>query len=416
MGQLRGMGAVPRAKAALARGEPTEARIILQAARQTYPDSDEVAFLLAQAFRREGDLNNARRMLEEAEKLGWVKEAIHLEQGLMLAGQGNVAAEAVLEDALDKGGEGAPVGLICEVLVPNAVVRYELGRAEKLLKMWTEAEPEDGSAWLWKGRLLEVFRDRKGASEAYKKAVELRPKLDGARRRLVRLLLELNEPAEAAGHLEALAGGRVDADYLRLKAEYLILKGDPDGARRILDGLLEDKQRAGAAVELLHLRGKLELEAKNPKKAAEYLQKAMDLDGYEPKLLHTWSQCMEKNGETGKAKEMEDRRKAVLADLDEVSKLTREVARSPKDPAPRRRIGELFVKNKQLQEGGRWLESARLLGPDDPATHKALAAYWDARAAALPAGDKQRQAEYRKMADHHRSAAAKPPPPKKTGG
>ena len=52
-----------------------------------------------------------------------------------------------------------------------------------------------------------------------------------------------------------------------------VLSGDhgtfPFGARTILDSLLEDKQEGGMALLLLHLRGKLELDAaRDPKKAA----------------------------------------------------------------------------------------------------------------------------------------------------
>jgi hypothetical protein len=67
------------ARAALARGDIKTAREQLEEARKVYSDSDEVCFLLAQALRRDGDLTEARRTLNEAKRLGWVKEAIDFE-------------------------------------------------------------------------------------------------------------------------------------------------------------------------------------------------------------------------------------------------------------------------------------------------------------------------------------------------
>ncbi|MBL7650297.1 MAG: hypothetical protein JNK74_29435, partial [Candidatus Hydrogenedentes bacterium] len=70
----------------------------------------------------------AKRLLDEAERLGWVEEALFLERLLLRAQGGEYpAVEKVLEKALEKEHPDTP--LILEVMVPFAVARYELGKA-----------------------------------------------------------------------------------------------------------------------------------------------------------------------------------------------------------------------------------------------------------------------------------------------
>src|SRR5262249_15009546 len=155
-------------------------------ARKVYSDSDEVCFLLAQAQRRDGDLTEARRTLNEAKRLGWVKGAIDLEVYLLQAQEAMLARPAPrwdevrgLEEELRNGHrkKHPESANICEVLVPGAVARFDGGKAEYLLATWQKAQPESGRAFEWKGRLAELLREKQNAIDAYRAALKHVPGL-----------------------------------------------------------------------------------------------------------------------------------------------------------------------------------------------------------------------------------------------
>ncbi len=404
-GQMRAWGAIAAGKAALKAGDLPTAIKRLEEANRVYPSSDEITFLLGQAYRRAGNLRQARREFAVAARLGWVKEAIALEERLMDAQEGARGAESVLEKALEA--KHPEAGLIYEVLVPLALSRYDVIRAGGLLDGWLELEPENGLAWAFAGRVAEIRRDRSGAIEAYQKALKYRPELVEVRRPLTRLLLDTNRTDEAGPHVEALlkAPGK-DAEVLRLQAQYLILKGEGAEARALLDGLLLERKDDPP---LLHLRGKLELNAGQPARAAEYLGRAMARDGYERELLFTWARCLRALDRNDEAARMEARLKGVEADLDRVRELTAKAAGAPWDPAPRREVGEIFLRNEQVLEGVRWLHGALQVAPADAATHRALAAHYEK---ARPR-DKGEEERFKALAEQHRKAAAAAP---KAGG
>src|SRR5262249_44805318 len=74
----------------------TEARRHLACCVQVWPKNGRVHFLMAQAARRAGDLDDAARSLRLAEQYGWVAEAIDLEKTLANVQQGDLEREPVL--------------------------------------------------------------------------------------------------------------------------------------------------------------------------------------------------------------------------------------------------------------------------------------------------------------------------------
>lgn len=390
------------ARAALARGDVTAAREQLEKARDVYTDSYEIWFLLGQAYRREGNLTEARRALNEAKRLGWVKEAIDFEFILLDAQEALrpspdepnwrkfAEIEAFLQEARQKNHPES--ALICEVLVPAAVARCEGSKASLLLGAWLKLQPDSGLAWEWQGCLDELLRNRPKAIESYTKALELVPGLQPARRSLVALLLDENQLDRAAEYLDGLPEKGPDGPTLR--ARYLVLKGKTDEARRALIPLLD---RSPRDAELLSLRGRLELEAGNASEAEKFLKESFELDGYRPDALEAYEKCLEGLGKAEEAQKVRTRLEAVKADLAQLDELVPSTMESP-DPRPRQEAGEAFLRLHRYQEGLAWLQSALFVAPDHAPTHKALADFFE------KVGQKDRAAFHRKMAQ-----ATKPP-------
>src|SRR5438445_108681 len=79
-------------KEALGRHDARSAREHLAHCVRAWPASAEAHFLAAQAARRSGELAEARRHLDRAAELGWVRESIDLERALWRAQAGELPA------------------------------------------------------------------------------------------------------------------------------------------------------------------------------------------------------------------------------------------------------------------------------------------------------------------------------------
>ena len=71
--------------------------------------------------------------------------------------------------------------------------------------------------------------------------------------------------------------------------------------------------------------------------------------------------------------------KRIEADLRRMEQLQAEIAKAPKNPAPRREMGLICLRNGQDQEALRWLYGVLDTHPNDHATHEALANHFQAR-------------------------------------
>src|SRR5437867_11645778 len=72
-----------RALSGIGRHDFVESRRQLDICIREWPNSAQTRFLAARTARRAGDLKEAQLLLKDAERLGWVPEAIELERGLI---------------------------------------------------------------------------------------------------------------------------------------------------------------------------------------------------------------------------------------------------------------------------------------------------------------------------------------------
>src|SRR5262249_9780783 len=131
----------------------------------------ETHFLAAQAARRNGDLAEALRLLEQAEKLGWVQEAIELERALVSVPLGELPeVEKYLSSCIAQ--DHPNTDLIVEVLAPPHLRNYNPAEADRYARIWTDVRPDSPAAWACRGVVGERLRDINGALAAYRRAVE----------------------------------------------------------------------------------------------------------------------------------------------------------------------------------------------------------------------------------------------------
>src|SRR5262245_48344215 len=114
-----------------------EARGRFDRCLETWPKSGEVHFQAARAARRSGDLNAARRHLNEATAHGWSADDIALERSLARVQEGDFDAEEPYLVGLI-GSKHPDSDLILEIITLSYFSRYQLDEAKYCSSRWIE--------------------------------------------------------------------------------------------------------------------------------------------------------------------------------------------------------------------------------------------------------------------------------------
>lgn len=376
-------------RAALERGDPAAARAALDRCLDRWPRSAEAHLLAARAARKAGDLGAARTHLAAAGRFGHPADEVAVEEVLVRARSGELAAVAPeLLRLVDDGNPQAADAL--ELLVPAFLAEFRIVEAGALTAKWVELAPESVPAWTHRADVLERLRQKEGAVAALRRLVALAPESRPARLALARLLLETRQsPDEAAGLLEPLAAADpTDPTAVVQLAACREAQGRTGEAAALLDRVIA----AGEDAKALAARGRLELNRGQPAAALPFLRRAAARDPSDVELLYAILLCVQRTGTPEEARAAEERWRRCDADLRRVAVLARAVSANPGDPDLRRELGELFLRNGREAEGVRWLESALRSDPNHAPTHGALAAYYER------AGQPERAARHRAFA------------------
>jgi Tfp pilus assembly protein PilF len=382
------------AQAALETEDFAAARSHLEHCLKVWPDSGETHFLAARAARRNGDLADAYRFLDAAEKRGWVPEAILLERELIRVPLGELLeVEKYLSSCVT--GKHPDSDLIVEVLAPAYLRNYQLGAARHYAKQWTELRPDSAAAWLCRGAVAERQRNSPVALDAYRHAVECSPEAREPRLRLIAALLDAYESTEALEHVEHLRQRFPDDPVVRRElARCLSLRGEFDAARKLLVKVLADLPDDAKA---LTARGRLEVRAGRPAQAERWLRQAAERVPFDREVVFPFIQCLRKVGKNDEAARWDERLKKAELDRAQLDKAAQQAAKAPRDPEPRCRAGVILLRNGMEDEGVRWLVAALHQDPDHAATHRALADYFERK------GQPGRAAAHRAVAERKKA-------------
>jgi tetratricopeptide (TPR) repeat protein len=359
-----------RSEQALANDNLASARSHLEECLRVWPTSGEVQFLLARTCRRQGDLDEARRRLEEARRLGWVPELIDLE---VLLAQAQAGKMPLVEDRLRRRlAEGhRDAELILEALVKGCLECQFLDQAYGWSNDWVGLTPQSWQAHYWQGQVLEAGLRYDLAAEAYARAVERNNQRWEAHFRLGEMRLRQSRFADAASHFSFC----LEADPERLEARVNLARCQrmTDSSAAAWATLRPCLSSPSPEAEALLVAGQLELDAGRAEAACEWLQRALALAPHDFDICQTLGRALHLANRSAEAADYDRRADAVRKDLRSMDRLIKEIAGRPRDAALRREAGATLLRLGQRQQAARWLVSALVLEPGQPATLKALA-------------------------------------------
>jgi tetratricopeptide (TPR) repeat protein len=375
------------------RANLTHARDELIRCRRISPGNVRFCFLAARTARRLDDNDEAKRLLDRAAQLGWVKEAIDLERALAQAQRGDLnPIEGVLVSFV--GRDHPDKTLILEALSRGYLATYRLHRALACLDSWLELQPDNTQALLWRGQTRLLLDRRDDALADYRRVIEADLDDEEGCRKLAELLLSSHQADQALPYFVRWRQRQPnDPEALLGLAQCQAELAQTDEAIALLDRLLSTDPRHAAA---LALRGKLALDAGRTNEAESWLRKSLALAPRERAAVYSLYRCLQAQDRQDEARRWQATLENIDADLARLDRLKKEIQKSPNDASLRCEMGRILLRNHQEREALRWLESALKENPHHAAAHAALADYY------------QQVGDVNRTAYHRRQAAAQP--------
>ena len=365
------------ANEALAAGDIDTARKELAHCLEAWPDDAEVHFLAARTARRDREYGDAEKLLARAEGLGWVREAVSLEQALLKVQRAGrmLGYEEYFVKCIDGGHPDAI--LILEAIVPVLYSNFHLNQADRLSRVWTDKAPGSFDAWFFRGRVLERRASVRGASECFAEAVKLRPDHIEARLGLGRTLLESNQPTPALEVYNALrAREPLNREILLGLAGCYRTLGRTKEARSTLDDLLARHPEDG---RVLTERARVETIAGDHPAAEKWFREALEHPPFPPRFWLFFAITLAQNDKPEEAAKIRKRHEQAEADLALLEQVCDRIAAEPADLGARVTAGEILLRNHHEAAGLGWIDSALVIEPRYAPAHKALADYFEER-------------------------------------
>jgi tetratricopeptide (TPR) repeat protein len=360
-----------RAEEALERGAVPRARRHLARCLKVWPRGTATRLLAARAARLAGAFAEAERHLRVAEEVGGDTPPLRLEGHLleMQRGSAGPVLEALLWALIDD--EHPQVDRLFEALTLGYLYSYRLGQAQDCLARWLAQGPDNPRALYLRGLLREGLQDFTGAGKDYRRAVELAPEHDAARRRLAEYLLHTHHADEAAEHFEHLRRDDPDDAALRFGlARCRREQGEVAAARALLDELLAEQQPQFA---WLVERARLAQAEEDHDGAEQWFRQALALDDSDAEVCYAYASCLERRGARTEARRWRARGKEIDRDLAQLRHLHEQIGKRPGDAELRYQAALLCLRNGQKEEGRRWLLSVLRLDPAHQRARQALA-------------------------------------------
>jgi predicted Zn-dependent protease len=346
-----------------------------------WPDDPELHFLTARTLRRAALVGSADPDWEEqalghltaCERLSYPPEDVALEKTLLRAMRGDLeAVETHLVTLLAQKHPDTP--FILETLVPLYLARFQVPRALLCTAQLLGEEPDHPWAYTWRGMVRDLLLSNGQAADDYRHALDLKPDLDEARRRLAEDLLLAQQYDAARTHLERLLQHQPDNPEVMLGlARALHGQGQMAAASELLDRLLTTEPANGLA---LQERGKIALELGRLDEAEALLRRALERVPDQPQLNYALFQCLLQKGRREEAARYRARYEKLDADGQRFRKVAEQLRRSPQSTDLRAEAGALLVRHDQTAQGLGWLASALQLDPSHPLAHLALAEHY----------------------------------------
>jgi len=353
-----------------------------------WPRRIEVRLLAARTARLSGDFETAEAHLNQCLKLVGPTEDVQLEFLLIRAQTGEIQEVAPILEAFVENGhrDGAHV---LETMSRAYMRNLEYGPAFGCLSRWIVLDPNDTRPHYWRGWVFERVANPARAREDYEHALAMDPNLFSVRLRLAEMLLEDNQPHEAAAHLDylmTLDPSRPEVNARLGQCRYL--QGQHAEARRLLETAIASIPNDRYV--LLYL-ARLDIENRQPARAEERLRILLDADASDTEARYVLVTSLKFQRRDREAADNLARYETDKALVDRANKLLQSEARQPsRDANPAFEIGSLLLQIGQERQGLHWLNQALERNPDHQPTHAALADYYQ------KIGDPEQAASHRR--------------------
>lgn len=381
------------AQAALNRYHSAEALAHFDACFQIWPWSrrSHLYLLAARAARRQGDLDEASRLLHQCQDVlhDNSAEAV-LEWAMLRATMGDLDATASnLRNAARQDANLLP--LVLEALADGYLTMSRILDALRTSDAWLVLEPNNSQAWFVRGKIHRQVGAVQAIAADYQRVLELDPERTEARWWLARALISIGRYHEANRELEIYGRSHAqDAEVQVHRAICLWRLDRSEEARSLLDSVLAKQPEDGLA---LLTRGQMLLSEERYAEAEPWLRQAVRVLPYDLRPQNALWECLRQQGRTEEAETQRERTDA-LRDLrnQQSDILTRLMQQRPDDPALHCKLGTLYIQLGAAQVGEQWLHSALRLDAHYKPALEALAKIYRER------GDNERAEDYRRQA------------------
>ncbi len=357
-------------RAALEHYHTGEAVTHLHAALRVWPRDPETLLLAARAARRAGHFEVADQLLDRYQEQRKDDEGLALERICLRAERGEPdSVSNYCRTMAQQNDPAAP--LLFEALAQGFLRVYQPSKAEMVLNVWLEQEPENPQALYIMGQVYEIESRSADAIRTYKAALKVDSSLDQARLRLCDALMLLGSFDEAKPHFEYLRSRLSDHPKVLVSlARIEDREGHPEEAERILDRALTLQPNYAPA---LLDRGILALRAGQFAEAEKYLREAVRLDPSDYQAHDRLAFCLEQNGKGAEADKEREHIRQMEKDLHDIQNLSKgELEQRPHDPNLHYQIGMISLRAGAVKEAMRWFHSALREDPNHQGAHKAL--------------------------------------------
>jgi tetratricopeptide (TPR) repeat protein len=348
----------------------------LQACQAIWPDDPDVLLLAARAERRALHYSEAERLLEKYQHVRGLDDASSFEQ-LLLSAERNV--DRVAEQCWRYVGQGhGDMALILEALTRGYFRQYQLRGARLCLDRWLEAQPENPQAHYLDGQFyLDYAHNVSLATASFRRAAELDPEHEDARRCLAVALLDSHDKpdaTEAAKHLEFVLQRQPDNLSVQVGlAECRNAVGQQTEAVSLVDDVLARQPDFAPA---LALRGRLAMDQGLFAEAESWLRQALNGDPNNYVARYMLVLCLSRNGKSEEAKLQNQQFEQIQRDMgryDEI--ISQDLLKTPNDPALHCELGQVLLRLGRQEIGLHWLERALREDPTYAPARQALAEY-----------------------------------------
>jgi Tfp pilus assembly protein PilF len=360
-----------------------------------WPNDAEARFYLARACRRTADISG-KEHLNAALRLGWPKEAIDLEQELVEAQFHDVRnVETALYSLLQVGHydevyimDALAQGFLREHLLPSLV---------KCAGIWSEKYPRDWRPKYYWGYAYEMGNNPDRAINRYEAVLELKPDHFETRRRLGALLRRNGQPREALVHLQYCAERQPgNSDVIMELARCLLMLARADEARELLAKWMREHGENDPAA--LETRAEVEIEAAGSASALPWLRRAEQVAPQSHRVVSLLARALRETGQKDEAEKYERRRDEIEKQLRRLDEIFADLVNDPDNVELRYEAGVINMRLGRVKDALRWFMSVLQLEPNHPATHRALADYYES------IGEKEKARDHRDTAEGKKRA------------